>query len=68
MKNLVFLAEVLQHVRNEEGDQPMTLQWLVRRIRMIIHSEIVQAPNYTILVRVLTLLPSSLVIIVKLGN
>ncbi|XP_054276631.1 small subunit processome component 20 homolog [Macrosteles quadrilineatus] len=49
MKNLIFLAEVVQHVHNDNAAQPLTLQWLVRRIRKVIHSEVVHAPNFTIL-------------------
>lgn len=50
MKNLIFLAEVLQLVNNENEDSILTLQWLIRRIRKIIYLEIVQAPSFTILV------------------
>ncbi|KAG8313353.1 U3 snoRNP protein [Homalodisca vitripennis] len=49
MKNLIFIAEVLQHVKDVEGETSLSLQWLVRRIRKVIHLEIVQAPSFTIL-------------------
>lgn len=53
MKNLIFLAEVLQLVNNENEDSILTLQWLIRRIRKIIYLEIVQAPSFTVLVWIL---------------
>lgn len=52
VKNLVFMARVLQNISGDDSDdmeKPLTLLWLTRRMRKIINFEIVQASKSTTL-------------------
>lgn len=50
VKNLVFMARVLQNVPNEKTeDNLINLHWLTRRMRKIVNMEVVRASKSTIL-------------------
>ncbi|XP_075229923.1 small subunit processome component 20 homolog [Lycorma delicatula] len=52
MKNLVFVAEVLQDVKPKQGEKtPLSLSWLVRLMRKLIHIEVAQTQQSSTIVR-----------------
>lgn len=49
IKNLVFIARVLQHVPVEHEDKTINLLWLAKRMRKIVNTEIVENASTTVL-------------------
>lgn len=49
IKNLVFIARVLQHVPFNEKEKSVNLLWLAKRMRKIVNTEIVEGVNSTVL-------------------